>query len=67
MWYDGKCTKISVPDKGPANWTWGRGPMFDWCRANCEDKWLGRRYRAHETEWLFKSEKDAIMFSLRWL
>ena len=58
---------VKVPDKGKHSWVWGEGPMFDWCRENCSDEWSGRRYRAYETEWLFKSEKDAIMFSLRWL
>lgn len=33
----------------------------EWCRANLKEHYSGRGQ-----DWLFKNEKDAIMFTLRW-
>ncbi len=33
----------------------------EWCRANLKEDYHGRG-----SDWYFKSEKDATMFSLRW-
>ena len=33
----------------------------EWCRAN-----LAEHYQGRGPDWLFKSEKDASLFALRW-
>jgi ssRNA-specific RNase YbeY (16S rRNA maturation enzyme) len=33
----------------------------EWCKSNLDDHFMGRG-----KDWLFKSEKDATMFILRW-
>jgi hypothetical protein len=55
-----KYTQITMPWSG-----WMDAPkaqeIRDWCRTNLTDHFLGRG-----PDWLFKNEKDAILFKLRW-
>lgn len=58
--------KITIPHGANEGWWWGHGPKFDWCRANCEGEWNGAMYTRSQTEWSFESERDAVLFGLRW-
>lgn len=36
--------------------------MDTWCKAHAKDGYYSHSYRT----WVFKSEKDAVLFALRW-
>lgn len=43
-------------------WVHGSANDIDnWCDANCENNWFNEGNR-----WLFESNKDAIIFRLKW-
>ena len=64
--YDSKWTSVVINDEFYTNWQWGKGPYYDWCDANCRDKYNIVKYKTREIIGLFKDPADAVMFKLRW-
>ena len=57
--------RVDVPHSG--GWVFGQDQRFKWCEKNCQDDYRGAMFRRDQTVWHFKSQKDALMFAMRWL
>ena len=56
--------RVVVPHSG--GWVWGRDQRFEWCEQNCSDDYRGGMFQRDQTVWHFRSEQDALLFTLRW-
>ena len=59
-------TSVPIDDQFYEQWQWGKGPYYDWCDANCRDKYNIVKYRSREIIGRFRDPADAVMFKLRW-
>lgn len=59
-------TTVEINDRFDGSWEWGKGPYYDWCDANCSDKYNIVKYGRRTIYGRFRSAKDAIMFKLKW-
>lgn len=65
--YSDRWTSVEIDDQYAGSWQWGRGPYYDWCDENCTDYYNIVKYDRNKIWGRFRSEKDAMLFKLKWL
>jgi hypothetical protein len=63
---DKSWTTVELQDCHSGAWQWGEGEYYNWCDANCTDKYNIVKYKHQTIVGRFKSAADATAFVLRW-